>query len=61
MREAWTEVGVAPATAAVGIPKRGEAGAPAYELSEELTSHLKRITEELASVVKLLEENKALR
>jgi Zn-dependent metalloprotease len=58
VREAWTEVGVAPATSAVGVRKRGKSGAPAHELSGELTSHLKRITEELASVVKLLEEVK---
>ena len=56
VRKAWTEVGVAPATSAVGIRKRASLRAPAYELSGELTSHLKRITEELASVVKQLEE-----
>jgi Zn-dependent metalloprotease len=56
VREAWSEVGVAPATSARGIRKRGKAAAPTHELSGELASHLKRITEDLAVVVKLLEE-----
>jgi Zn-dependent metalloprotease len=58
VREAWSEVGVAPATSASGIRKRGKAAAPVPATNGELTSHLKRITEELGTVVKLLEEMK---
>ncbi len=59
VREAWTEVGVAPATTAVGPRRRGKVAAPARALNGEVTVHLKRVVDELASVAKLLEDIKS--